>query len=154
MSKKLNNKELRELLTTQSYTIEALEDEIEDLKEERAENKARIWELICQNDALTMKYCPYRPPGDEDENIDYYDLKDENKALMEENEDLLAENMSLRFNELPQTVAKKEKLKKAGVVSFDFWPLSDWFRLSYNKWNPGMATQLCIGPIRFDWFVA
>jgi hypothetical protein len=149
MSKKLSDKELRELMTEQSYTIEALEDEVEYLREEYATNHARIWELICENDTLTMKYCPYRPPGDEDENIDYYDLKEENEALQSENEDLLAENMALRLYKLP---VKKEKMKKAGVVSFDFWPLSDWFRFNYNKWTPGMATQLCIGPIRLDWY--
>jgi hypothetical protein len=147
MSKKLTNKELRELMTEQSYTIEALEDEVEYLRSEYATNHARIWELICENDVLTMKYCPYRPPGDEDEDIDYYDLKEENESLRAENLGL-----ALKLYDVPRGVNKKNRKPKAGVVSFDFWPLRDWFRLSYDKWNPGRATQLCIGPIRLDWY--
>lgn len=152
MSKKLSNKELRELLTEQSYSIEALQDEVEYLNGEHASNKARIWELICENDKLTMKYCPYRPPGDEDEDIDYYDLKDENTNLRAENLGLALKLYLPKNTDLKKT--KKERKPKAGVVSFDFWPLRDWFRLSYDKWNPGMAAQLCVGPLRIDWFVA
>lgn len=146
MTKKLTNKELRELLLESNYSIEALEDEIEYFRGEIAGNNARIWELIQENDKLTMKYNPYRPPGDEDEDIDYYDLKEEIESLKEVIESY---EEKLRI-----TKSKKKKNPKAGVVSFDFWPWRDWFRLSYNRWHPGQAAQLCIGPVRVDWFAA
>lgn len=42
--------------------------------------------------------------------------------------------------------------KKAGVISIDFWPPSDWWRLHYHGWRSGQYAQLCIGPLRIDWF--
>lgn len=135
-------------ITELNYTIEALEDEIEYLREDSVDSRAKLWEIIQENDILTMKYCPYRPPGDEDEDIDYYDLKEENNNLR-----LQLTQLAERFYNQPKP-AEKKRNPKAGCVSFDFWPISDWFRLSYHRWSPGQASQLCIGPIRFDWFAS
>lgn len=52
----------------------------------------------------------------------------------------------------PAAVEKKVRHQKAGTICFDFWPLSDWYRLSLKKWNPGCYAQLCVGPLRVDWF--
>jgi regulator of replication initiation timing len=156
--KKLRKKELRELMTEQSYTIEAFENEIEDLEEVIKVTKAKLWEVIQENDRLTMRYEPYRPPGDQHEDYDFYELIEENKSLKkkirllsEQNTQLLTELRDIRVA-MREMKPLKRKHPKGGVVSFDFWPPSDWFRLKYDKWTPGMAAQLCIGPLRIDWF--
>ena len=49
--------------------------------------------------------------------------------------------------------AYKEKIPKyGGDVCFDYWPLTDWFRLSCKKWDPGRYFQLCVGPIRIEFY--
>lgn len=162
MSKELSKKELRELLNEQGYSIEALEDEVDELKwanrdlcQMVLDKQTRIVELISENDRLTMTYEPYRPPGDEDENISYYDLKEENQHLVTDVR-LLNDRIGRLYADLTRSteVTKPKKYPKAGVVSFDFWPLSDWFRLTLHRWNPGQSFQLCIGPIRVDWFTS
>ena len=153
--KKLTNKQLRELLTTQSYNIEALEDEIEYLKGEHATNKARIWELIQQNDTLTMKYCPYRPPGDEDEDIDYYDLKDENAKLRAENLGLALKlyNVPRKAPEIP--VKKKVKNDRWWNFSIELWPGAwglNYYRYDWKKYSANTREgQMQIGPFGFSW---
>ena len=160
--------------------IEALESEIEDLKEMARIKQERMWEIIQENDRLTLKYEPYRPPGDEHEETSFYDLIEENdtltknildkieviKEVEKENEGLHRTvetmrsqnvNLATELREVRkriismQMAPKPAKIKKYGGISFDFWPPRDWFRFSYNKWHPGMAAQLCIGPIRIDW---
>ena len=167
MSKKLSNKELRELMSEQRYSIEALEDEIENLEEINRNQHEKLWEVIQENDRLTITYEPYRPPGDEHEDLDFYSLVEENDELThkildkieiineqdEELRDLRNALIELRHKKDPQIpFPKKVKHKKGGVVSLDIWPPSDWFRLNYNSWDPGMAAQLCVGPVRIDWF--
>lgn len=131
-----------------SYTIEALKDEVEYLKQDSADSRTKLWDIIQHNDMLTMKYCPYRPPGDEDEDIDYYDLKEENNNLRLQ----IAQLAEQLYNQ-PKSPEKKRN-PKAGCISFDFWPIQDWFRLSYYSWSPGQAAQMCIGPLRLDWFAS
>lgn len=149
-----------EKILEQSYTIEALQDEIGYLKEsltstveemqgqiEELEDLVRskherIWELIQENDRLTMTYEPYRAPGDENENTGYYDLIEEVNELRNQILEYRSETLK----------PKKIRKKYAGDIAFDIWPLSDWFRWSYSSWDPGKYWQLCIGPIRFEFF--
>lgn len=145
--------ELKEKIVEQGYQTEALEDEIDNLEEELSITKEKLWEIIQENDRLTLTYEPYSPPGHEDENIGYYDQKEEIQRLRTMIRELQTEAHQLN-KRLKETPTPKKKYPKAGCVSFDFWPLSDWFRLSLNRWNPGMASQLCIGPIRVDWFAS
>ena len=49
---------------------------------------------------------------------------------------------------------KEYETKYSGDVSFDFWPLSDWVRLELKKWKPGQYFQLCIGPLRIEWYAS
>lgn len=94
----------KEKILKLKYSLEALEDELEyhvdTIVEKNQEierltsavkdsdaliikKQARIVELIHENDRLTMAYEPYRPPGDEDEGLTFYGLKDENDSLMQ-----------------------------------------------------------------------
>lgn len=196
MSKdELTKTQLRELLTEQSYTVEALEDELEghlstidylaekidgltgtvnDLSKVNkdvllglAKAQERIVELIHENDRLTLAYEPYRPPGDEDEELTFYGLKEENDSFMHNILDKIAviQEQDSEIRELHNQIhylqrtlqvntpePKKIRKTHAGVLSFDFWPASDWFRFNLYRWNPGKAFQLTIGPVRFDWF--
>jgi hypothetical protein len=77
MSRSKKDEKILEL----SYTIEALKDEVDYWKEQHDLKQSRISQLIQENDRLTLTYEPYRPSGDEDANISYYDLKKENKRL-------------------------------------------------------------------------
>lgn len=157
-------------LTELSYTIEALEDEVEYFKEVVGQKQSRISDLISENDRLTMTYEPYRPPGDDMESISYSDLNEENDSLTqnimdkihvihEQEEEItrlwtMVKEFQAEAHQLDQMIkAQKTKRKNyAGVLSFDFWPLGDWFRLNLYRWNPGKAFQLCIGPFRLDFF--
>lgn len=147
-----------EKLTELGYSIEALEDEIEHLHEVISSKHTRVVELIGENDRLTMTYEPYRPPGDEDENISYYDLKEENEHLRSKAWEYKLEvyhyQQELAHQQEVTQAVKTPRRKHAGCLTFDFWPLSDWFRLNLCRWNPGKAFQLCIGPIRLDFFEA
>ena len=72
--------------------------------------------------------------------------------------ELIAENdrLTLTYEPYEPPKEKKEKKKKlpkwGGTVSFDFWPISDWVRLSYKPYKSGKYAQICIGPLRIDWF--
>lgn len=168
MSKK--NEKILEL----GFTIEALQHEITDLEERLTASDSRLWEIIKENDRLTLTYEPYRPPGDTYEGLEFFELVEENEALAQDlldkdksinglenlantlqmkNNKLASELYTLR-REVEKLQAKTKKYPKAGSVSFDFWPWRDWFRLSYSKWNPGKYAQLCIGPLRIDWFAS
>lgn len=46
------------------------------------------------------------------------------------------------------------KPKHAADMALDIWPIRDWFRLSYSPWNPGKYTQICIGPLRMEFFAS
>lgn len=145
------------------YSVEALENEIESLEEDARINHEKLWTIIQENDRLTMTYEPYRPPGDEHEGLDFYELIDENKDLKKEVERLVwkgreyydeAQHYKQAVTDMKMAQEKRKRYSKAGVISFDFWPPRDWFRLSYHPWKQGMAAQLCIGPIRIDWFAS
>lgn len=47
---------------------------------------------------------------------------------------------------------KRHQPKYGGDVCFDFWPITDWFRLRVSKWNPGKYFQLCVGPLRLEFY--
>lgn len=49
---------------------------------------------------------------------------------------------------------KNHEPKYAGDIAFDFWPLRDWFRLSFKKFRPGQYAQLVVGPVRIEWYAA
>lgn len=70
-----------EKILTLGYSIEALENELEHLEEVIEDTKAKLWQVICDNDRLTMTYEPYRPPGDKHEGLDFYELIEENDNL-------------------------------------------------------------------------
>lgn len=63
------------------YDVEALVDEVEHWQEVAAEAKGKLWEVITENDRLTLTYEPYRPPGDEHEGLQFYDILEENDEL-------------------------------------------------------------------------
>lgn len=49
---------------------------------------------------------------------------------------------------------KDHEPQYAADLAFDFWPLSDWFRFSVMRYRPGQYFQVCIGPIRFEFYAA
>lgn len=77
-------------------------------------------------------------------------LHDDIVYLHQRNNDLMTER------DQQQKAAKykaKVKLKDHCLtISFDPWPLMEWKRLSYSSYNPGKYAQLCVGPLRVDWF--
>jgi regulator of replication initiation timing len=141
-----------------SYLVEALEDEVSELRELLHDKHEKLIELIGENDRLTMRYEPYRPENDEDAGRDFYELIEETKFLERENKRLVSNLIDVRteLHQLKNTPKSKKKWRKQypknGCVTLDFWPPRDWFRFSYHAWKPGMAAQLCIGPLRIDWF--
>ncbi len=142
-------------ITELSYSVGALEDEIEYLNETVAQKQGRIVELINENDRLTMAFDPYIPEDSEDYGLTFYGLKAENESLIEKIQEKMFEISNLRgqlshYEEIDPI--NETKNPKNGCLSFDFWPLSDWVRLSLYRWEPGKAFQLCIGPCRLDWF--
>jgi len=62
-------------------------------------------------------------------------------------------NLEIEIIELDRKLRSvKRKRKYAGCICFDFWPLKDWVRFYHKKWQPGYYWQLCIGPIRIDFW--
>jgi hypothetical protein len=59
---------------------------------------------------------------------------------------------------LDQNNTKKEKKKTrknpkyCSDLAFDWWPPRDWLRFSITKWAPGQYFQICLGPLRFEFF--
>ena len=162
MSKKSSKKELKNRILELNWELEAANSEIDDLIEQIADQQRRIVELINENDRLTITYEPFIPEDDPDYGREFFEILEENKELNNRVTSLVyrLDNINRERNEfqlqlwdLQKAVKEmKPKHKKCGVISFDFWPLRDWFRFNYHKWNPGMAAQLCIGPFRIDWF--
>lgn len=70
--------------------IQLLKESIKELTARLTIKQDRIAELIAHNDRLTLTYEPYRLPGDPDNYVGYYDLKDENKKLRKSNKILRA----------------------------------------------------------------
>ena len=144
-----------------TYQIEALEEEIKDLKSEIVENHTKLWDIIQENDRLTMTYEPYRPPGDEDEGVNFYDL-------IEENKELRAEVAGLKIklyldDQLPIKPFKDEKLKKKERIKNDRWwnfSIELWpgaWGLNYYRYNwkksgsQSREGQMQIGPFGLSW---
>lgn len=48
--------------------------------------------------------------------------------------------------------APPRKAGYAAALCLDLWPLSDWFRLRFDRFKPGRYFQLCVGPIRLDFY--
>lgn len=163
MGKKRDDK-----LTELGYTIEALQDEVDHWQEVAAENKAKLWDIICENDRLTLTYEPYSPPGHEDENVGYYDLKEENKDLsdrinryldtIQKQDNLLWE---LRAEVALQKLTKEAKKKFAfkndrwWSVSFELWPGAwdlNYYRYDWKRHNgTSREGNFQIGPLGFSW---
>lgn len=136
-----------EKILEQSYTIEALEDEIRHLDEE--------------NDRLTNNIL------DKIEVIKEYD--NDNKRLHEtvrDNDDLV-KGLRREIEGLDEyiglllTPSEPKKVKKtrrepkyAADIALDFWPPSDWVRFSLSKFRPGRYFQVCIGPLRMEFYAA
>lgn len=156
-----------------SYTVEALDDEIEylkntiaELERKGAEDHARIWELICHNDRLTLSYEPYRPPGDEHEGLTFYGLVEENKELIKLNKYLetrvssLLESLTTPApNPAPIIpVAPKKPLIKYDRywnATFELWPGAwglNYYRYQGKKYNSeSREGNIQIGPFGFNW---
>lgn len=129
-------------------------------KAEIIELRERLWDLIKENDRLTLTYEPYIPEDSEDYGLDFYGLKEDNDVLTEKvanfmriikDQDEQIWDLEAKLNESKKS-KKPKSPKYAGGISFDLWPLSDWFRFSIDTWNPGRYFQLCIGPIRVELF--
>lgn len=169
--KKLTNKELRDLLSEQGYTIEALEDEIEEIRQDNIERRAKLWEVIQENDRLTLTYEPYRPPGDEHEGLEFYGLIEENEELrlelnkMAEKNYQLASDLQQAQTAVTEKKAVKEPKKRIKNdrwwnFSVELWP-GAW-GLNYYRFNwknamsrgyPGTSRegQIQVGPFGFSW---
>jgi hypothetical protein len=78
--------------------------------------------------------------------------KDDRIRQLQDTVDDLEDQLSRALYQLELYKQPKHRHKHAGALSFDFWPLRDWFRLSVKKWNPGKYAQVCIGPIRLDFW--
>lgn len=74
--------------------------------------------------------------------------------------ELIRENDRLTLKYEPYYPPKHPKAKLAKLrnhaltIAFDPWPLMEWKRLSYSSYNPGKYMQICVGPLRVDWFVS
>lgn len=69
--------------------------------------------------------------------------------------ELIRENdrLTLKYEPYIPPKQRRAKLKNHALsISFDPWPLMEWKRLSYSKYNPGKYMQICVGPLRLDWF--
>ena len=49
---------------------------------------------------------------------------------------------------------RNSESKKAGTLSFDYWPIADWFRLEAYRYDQGRSFQITVGPLRLTHFVA
>lgn len=70
------------------YRIEALEHEVSDREDLVALQRIRIRELIDNLDRLSLRYEPFIPEGDDDHGLDFYELVEDNKRLVAENQEL------------------------------------------------------------------
>lgn len=140
------------------YQIEALEDEIEDLKSEVAEEHSKLWEIIQENDRLTLAYEPYRPPGDENEGVNFYDLIEENKELRAEVAGLKIQ-LYLKDNlpDAPVEPIKKSRIKNDRWWNFsiELWPGAwglNYYRYDWKKYKSSSREgQMQIGPFGLSW---
>lgn len=161
MSKK-SKKDLKAKILELSYDLEAADSEIDDLVEQIGDQSRRIYELITENDRLTITYEPFIPKDSPYYGREFFEILEENKELNDKVASLIyrLDNINRERNEFQLRVwelqkemkERPKKYKKNGVISLDFWPPRDWFRFNYHKWDPGKAAQICIGPLRIDWF--
>lgn len=163
-------RKLKDKVLEQSYSIEALEDDVEHWQEVAAEAKAKLWEIICENDRLTLTYEPYRPPGDEYEGLGFYELIEENDNLTQNILDKIAV-----INELDKEIrvlktASTQKApeipvtpKKVGFfghdrwwnASFELWPGAWGLNYYRYDWKRGTSKaregNFQLGPLGFSW---
>ncbi len=139
-----------------SKVIATLEKDIDELR-------ARLWEVISENDRLTLTYEPFQPEGDEYEGVQYFDLIDENDSLAAKLLDKLGviRELEARIRILeqapvqraPKIPYKAKKVKKQpryfGSASLDYWPPSDYLRFSLKRYG-NHEWQFTFGPIRID----
>jgi len=153
------------------YDLEALNDEVEHLSEVIASKQARIVELIRENDRLTLAYEPYRPPGDEWEGVNFYDLVEENEALTQKVLDKMQiiEELDTELYQLKRSLVELKKAPEIPVapkrplikydrfwnVSFELWPGS--WGLSYYRYqherhgSQSREGSIYVGPFGFSW---
>lgn len=145
-----------ELLEDVCFLNEKLGDALLEIDKQESLLRAkhdRITDLIGEVDRLTMTYEPYEPEGLDE---DYYELLDAVNVLRAENQSL----RSALINTSPVPKASRIRSffrgrkapRKNASITLDLWPLRDWFRFSYSPWNPGKYAQLCVGPVRIDFF--
>ena len=158
-------KKFKEKILEQGYSIEVLEDEISDLEEQLSETKTKLWEIIQENDRLTLTYEPYRPTGDENEGVNFYDLFDENKELKATVRQLEQEVVNLNYK-LRQVEKSMVEMKPAGKqprikydrwwnASFELWPGAwncSYYRYQAKKHgSKSREGQVQVGPFGFSW---
>ena len=83
------------------------------------------------------------------------ELKQQLDELEKDYSDLTKEYYALsnKMYEAERKVMQAERKRNyAGALSFDYWPPSDWVRLKLDKFDPGKYFQLCVGPIRLDFW--
>lgn len=162
------------------YTIEALENEIESLEEDARITHEKLWTVITENDRLTLRYEPYRPPGSEDEEYDFYELVNDNKSLTQKlldkieiikeleeevraaktrNNLLVSELIDVRKAVAEMKIAKEHKPRikhdRYWNFSFELWPGSwglNYYRYQWKKYGSrSREGSFQLGPIGFSW---
>lgn len=163
MSKNKKDDKILEL----QYNVEALENEIESLEEDARINHEKLWTVIQENDRLTLRYEPFRPPGDPTEEYDFYELVDENKALEKEvkyekdkNNRLTAELIDVRKAVAEMKIVQEEprrliKNDRYWNFSFELWPGAwglNYYRYDWRKYGArSREGSIQLGPIGFSW---
>ncbi len=148
------------------YQIEALQDQVEDLEQQLQDQHAKLWSIIQENDRLTLKYEPYRPEGDEHENLDFYGLVEDNKKLkdlvkrlQEKNNRLVSELIDVRKAITETKVAKEHKplikYTRWWNANIELWPGAwdlNYYRYKWEKYgSDSREGSLQFGPFGFSW---
>lgn len=153
------------------YTIEALEDELQDHEKEIEDTKAKLWDVIQENDRLTLTYEPYRPPGDEHEGLDFYELIEENDNLTQNilnkiavikelEERIYILERTVQVNKAPRIPAsdpKKPRIKNERWWNFsvELWPGAwglNYYRFNWQKHGSvSREGSIQVGPFGFSW---
>lgn len=164
-------KKLKEKNLEQSYTIEALQDEIEFLQQDNADRRAKLWEVVCENDRLTMRYEPYRPPGDEHEEFDFYELIEENESLSQnilnkmkviDEKNIEMANLNYKIRQLEKAAVEMNPANTIRIkndrwwnFSVELWPGAwglNYYRYDWKKYGAtSREGQMQIGPFGFSW---
>lgn len=150
MSRSKKDEKILEL----GYSIEALENEIQNLEERLQDKHEKMWEIIQHNDRLTLTYEPYRPPGDKHEDVTFYGLIEENDSLVEkvlekmeiireqdENIERLYGSLAIyqdRVAQLERSLVEMKTVEKAPRIPFSKPRIKNerWWNFSVELW-PG-----------------